>query len=187
MFVEEPTGRQSAHAAHLTITMPVHPPSLGKSALSVLCSVHEVPVGRTSTASGLGRATRNEVEIQNRFNPIEESEEEEEMPCPLVDSDSEEEEESKNNRGDPADSDDSDDEDLMELLKQSVGQVWKVARSKRSKRLPKKKRAKEQCSGECCKMVSGDTCAVIPHSGLGKGDTRHKPRSPVQELSLIHI
>ena len=30
-------------------------------------------------------------------------------------------------------------------------------------------------------MVSGDTCAVIPLSGLGKGDTRHKPRSPVQE------
>ena len=119
--------------------------------MSVLCSVHEVPVGRTSTAGGLGRTMRNEVEIQNKFKPIEESEEEEEMPCPLVDSDSEEDEESRNNRVDPADSESSDDEDLMELLKQSAGQVWKAVRNKRSKRLPKKRRAKELCSSGCCK------------------------------------
>ena len=121
--------------------------------MSVLCSVHEVSVGRTSTAGGLGRTTGNVVEIQNRFEPIEESEEEEEMPCPLVDSDAEEEK-SRDNRVDPADSESSDNEDLMELLKQSVGQVWKVVRNKRSKRLPKKKHAIEQCSGSCCKTQS---------------------------------
>ena len=121
------------------------------------------------------------MEIQNMFEHLEESEEEEEMPNSLTESESEEEEGSQRDKVEIADSESSGDEDLMELLRQSVGQVWKVVRNKRGKRLPKKKRAKEQCSGKCCKMMSGDTCAVIPLAGFSKGGTRHKPGGRIQE------
>ena len=111
-------------------------------------------MGNLSSAVGLGRTTGTEVEMQNRFELLEESEEEE-SPCSLVDSDSEEEEEPRRSKEEPAESEDSDDEDLMELLKQSVGQVWKVVRSKRkSKRRSKENRDKERRSCDCCKTQS---------------------------------
>ena len=114
-------------------------------------------MGRSDSVLGFDRTTGTEVQIQNMFEPLEESEEDEEMPNSLIDSDSEEEEESQRDKAEIDDSESSGDEDLMELLKQSVGQVWKVVRSKKkrnSRRRSKEWCAKDQRSCGCCKTES---------------------------------